>query len=132
MIDGIYLTVRNNRNSKRGSGKGAGELTMSSIYEQNIYSKGNRSGIAVWHVVYHVPQNSKLQSFADTTEPGPGILLLEGVQWMMSADSAELGHKKQEINNPGIIKNTNDQVIIKANFIIQQTLSGYLFLSFLL
>lgn len=60
-----------------GSGGGAGELTMSSIYEQEIYSNGDRSGIFVWHVVHHVPQSTKLQSVADTsTEPGPGILLL--------------------------------------------------------
>lgn len=72
---------------------------MSSIYEQGIYSNCNCSGVFVWHDVYHVSQNTKLQSVAD--RPGPGILLLVRVPWMMPADSAELRHthrKKEEMN----------------------------------
>lgn len=30
-----------------------------------IYSNGNISGIVVWRVVHHVPQNAKLQSAAE-------------------------------------------------------------------
>lgn len=54
-----------NDNSKIFWGRVFGELTMTSIYEQDIYSNGNRSGIIVWHVVHHVPQNAKLQSVAE-------------------------------------------------------------------
>lgn len=70
-------------------------MTTSSIYEQGIYLDSNCSGVFVWDVEYDVPQKTKLQSVADGTEPGPGILLLVGVLWMAPADSAELGGKKQ-------------------------------------
>ena len=70
-IDRIYIWrwETTNNNSKRllgGEGDGGiGGLTMSSIYDQGIYSNGNCSGIFVWHLMYHVSQNTKLQSVAE-------------------------------------------------------------------
>lgn len=76
------------------------ELTMNSIYDRDIYSNGNCSGIFVWHAVHHVPQNTKLQSTAATRNLVQELCYLS--KWQTPADSAELGHTKKK--NP----NTNE------------------------
>jgi len=62
---------------------------MTSIYEHDIYSNGKCSGIFVWHFVYHVPQNKKLQSVTDRQNLVQEFCYLR-VPRMTPAGSAEL------------------------------------------
>lgn len=66
LIAYIWETTNNNRQRFFGGAGGCWGTDNELIYEQDIYSNGNRSGVFVWHVVYHVPQNAKLQSVAQT------------------------------------------------------------------
>lgn len=70
---------------------------MSSIYEQDIYSNGNRSGIFVWHVrtMYHRMQSSNLLQ-RDRTWSRNFATCPSAVE--MPADSAELGHTQKKTN----------------------------------
>lgn len=52
------------------------EVTISSIYDHDIYSNGNRSGIL--DVEYNATTEYKAPLCCRRTEPGPGILLLVG------------------------------------------------------
>lgn len=63
MIVHIYLTADTTNSEILGEGNR--NVTMSSIYEQDIYSNINCSDIFLWHTVCHAAQNMKLQSVAD-------------------------------------------------------------------
>ena len=94
MIDRIYPNSdkTTNNNSKRFSGEGVGgwqwAQSMNRIFIQTV-----TGGIFVWHDVYNVPRNTKLQSVAERHNLVQEFCYLPECR----ADSAELGQKKHKL-----------------------------------